>query len=149
MAERVSWETLRRLASFRAKRGCAISMYLNLDPSEAATAGEVATRINSLLDQGARSQAAGRAALGHEQRVAVKTDFDRIRRFFETGFDRDGMQGFALFAAGRGAPPAPGEPPQPPPPPRCGRPGVSVAPPPPPAPPTPGPRAARARPGHG
>ncbi len=39
MAERVSWETLRRLASFRAQRGCAISLYLNLDPTIAATAG--------------------------------------------------------------------------------------------------------------
>jgi peptide chain release factor subunit 1 len=100
MAERVSWETLRRLASFRARRGCAISLYLNLDPSFAATAGEVATRINSLLAEGERSDVVVRQGLGHEQRVGLKADFDRIRRFFESGFDREGMQGFALFAAG-------------------------------------------------
>src|SRR5947208_9784942 len=100
MAQRVSWETLRRLASFRVQRGCAISMFLNLDPSEAATAGEVATRINSLLDQGVRSEAAVRGGLTHQQREGLKADFDRIRRYFETGFDREGMLGFALFAAG-------------------------------------------------
>lgn len=100
MAERVSWEALRRLASFRAKRGCAISLYLNLDPSEAATAGEVATRINSLVDQGERSKGATQAGLGHQERLGLKADFERIRSFFETDFDREGMQGFALFAAG-------------------------------------------------
>jgi peptide chain release factor subunit 1 len=100
MAERVSWETLRRLASFRAERGCAISMYVNLDPSEATTAGDVATRVNSLLDQGERSAGASREGLGHDQRVGLKTDFERIRSFFDTDFDREGMRGFALFVAG-------------------------------------------------
>src|SRR5438874_1912389 len=100
MAERVSWETLRRLASFRAQRGCAISLYLNLDPTIAATAGEVSTRINSLLAAGERSEAVIRASLGHEQRVGLKADLDRLRGFFATQFDRGGMQGFAVFAAG-------------------------------------------------
>ncbi|HEX3255354.1 MAG TPA: Vms1/Ankzf1 family peptidyl-tRNA hydrolase, partial [Gaiellaceae bacterium] len=100
MADRVSWETLRPLASFRATRGCAISMYLNLDPSLAATAGDVATRINSLLLDGERQEAAKSERLSHEQRVALKSDFDRVRRFFETEFDRERMQGFAVFVAG-------------------------------------------------
>jgi len=100
MAERVSWDTLRRLASFRAQRGCAISLYLNLDPTMAATAGEVSTRINSLLAAGDRSEAANRASLGHEQRLGLKADLDRLRRFFATEFNRDGVQGFAVFVAG-------------------------------------------------
>ena len=100
MAERVSWEALRRLASFRAQRGCAISLYLNLDPTIAATAGEVSTRINSPLAAGERSEAAARGSLGHEQRLGLKADLDRLRRFFATEFDRDGVQGFAVFAAG-------------------------------------------------
>ena len=100
MADRVSWETLRPLASFRARGGCAISMYLDLDPSLAATAGDLATRINSLLIEGERHEAAKSPLLTHEQRVGVKTDFDRLRRFFEAEFDREGMQGFAVFVAG-------------------------------------------------
>ncbi|HEX6701278.1 MAG TPA: Vms1/Ankzf1 family peptidyl-tRNA hydrolase [Gaiellaceae bacterium] len=100
MAERVSWEALRQLAAFRAQRGCAISLFLNLDPSLAATAGEVATRINSLLAEGERSEAATRPQLGHEERVGLKNDFERIRNFFASDFNREGMQGFAVFAAG-------------------------------------------------
>jgi peptide chain release factor subunit 1 len=100
MADGVSWDTLRRLAAFRAKRGCAVSLYLNLDPSLAATAGDVQTRINSLLAEGERSEAAAAAKLDHEQRVALKSDFDRVRRFFATEFDREGMQGLGVFVAG-------------------------------------------------
>ena len=66
MADRVSWETLRPLASFRARRGCAISMYLDLDPSLAATPGDVATRIHSLLIEGERHEAAKSARLSHD-----------------------------------------------------------------------------------
>src|SRR5881227_3868480 len=97
MADRVSWETLRPLASFRAKRGCAISMYLDLDPSLAGTAGDVATRINSLLVEGERQEAAKGPRLAHEHRVGLRNDFDRLRRFFESEFDREGMQGFAVL----------------------------------------------------
>jgi peptide chain release factor subunit 1 len=100
VADPMSWETLRRLASFRAQRGCAISLYLNLDPTLAATAGDVATRINSLLGEGERSEAATRARLDHEERLGLKADFGRLRRFFAAEFDREGMQGFAAFAAG-------------------------------------------------
>ena len=100
MADGVSWDALRRLAAFRTRRGCAVSLYLDLDPSLAATAGEVSTRINSLLSEGERSEAAAADKLGHEERVALKNDFDRIRRFVATEFDREGMQGLAVFVAG-------------------------------------------------
>ena len=46
MAETVTWDGLRELAEFRAESGCAISLYLNLDPSLSPTAGD-ATRISS------------------------------------------------------------------------------------------------------
>src|SRR5438046_2443391 len=78
VADPMSWETLRRLASFRAQRGCAISLYLNLDPTLAATASDVATRINSLLGEGERSEAATSARLDHEQRLGLKADFGRL-----------------------------------------------------------------------
>src|SRR5438105_13504065 len=88
------------MASFRAQLGCAISLYLNLDPTMAATAGEVSTRINSLLAAGDRSAAANPASLGHEQRLGLQADLDRLRRFFATEFNRDGVQGFAVLVAG-------------------------------------------------
>ena len=100
MAGTVSWERLRELAGFRVAKGCAISLYLNLDPSTTATAGETSTRINSLLDEAEKSSAANRRDLGHDERQGLKADFDRLRSFFENDFSRDGARGFAVFTAG-------------------------------------------------
>ena len=100
MAGTVSWERLRELARFRVEKGCAISLYLNLDPSTTATAGETSTKINSLLDEAEKSSAANRGDLSHDERQGVRADLDRIRAFFENDFSRDGARGFALFSAG-------------------------------------------------
>src|SRR5712691_523093 len=100
MAGTVSWQHLRELAGFRVEKGCAISFYLNLDPSNAATAGDLQTRINSLLDEAEKSEAARRGDLSHEERVGIKSDFDRIKSFFDSEFTRDGTRGVAVFAAG-------------------------------------------------
>jgi hypothetical protein len=96
----VSWETLRQLAAFKAEKGCAISFYLKLDPREAPTAGAVDTRMSSVLSEAEKSEGASRDQLSHEQRIALKADFDRIRDWFEHEFERDGVHGVALFAAG-------------------------------------------------
>jgi peptide chain release factor subunit 1 len=100
MAETVSWDGLRELAEFRAEKGCAISFYVDLDPKTAPTAGEVATRINSLLADGERNAEANNRGLTHDQRVALKQDFTRIRDYFDNEFQRDGAHGVAVFSAG-------------------------------------------------
>jgi peptide chain release factor subunit 1 len=100
MAGTVSWDRLRELARFRVDNGCAISLYLNLDPSTTATAGETQTKINSLLDEAEKSYAANRRDLSHDERVGLKSDLERIRGFFENDFSRDGARGFAVFTAG-------------------------------------------------
>jgi peptide chain release factor subunit 1 len=100
VAASVTWDTLRQLAGFRAEKGCAISLYLDLDPSVSPTAGDAATRVNSLLDEGAKSDGAVRGDLTHDQRQQLRADFDRIRAFFADEFDRDGARGVALFCAG-------------------------------------------------
>src|ERR671935_2080504 len=100
VAATVSWDQLRDLAGFRARKGCAISIFLNLDPALAATAPEVSTKINSLLDEAEKREAAQRDRLTHEEREGLKADFERIRSFFRTDFNRDGARGFALFCAG-------------------------------------------------
>jgi peptide chain release factor subunit 1 len=94
----ITWDRLRDLAAFRAKNGCAISLYVNLDPSVAPTAGDVDSRFNALLNEGEKTLA--RDTLSHEARERMKTDFERIRAFFDNDFDRQGMRGLALFAAG-------------------------------------------------
>jgi peptide chain release factor subunit 1 len=99
MAETVSWEGLRELAEFHAEKGCAISLYVDLDPSIAPTAGDADTRVSSLLTEGERRAEANSRGLTHDQRVALKKDFARIRDFFENDFDRDGAHGLAVFTA--------------------------------------------------
>ena len=96
----VNLEGLRELASFRAENGCAISIYLDLDPSIVPTAGDTATRVRSLLDAGSKSRGAKRSDLGHEVRQGLKADFERLERYFDDEFDRDGAQGIAIFTAG-------------------------------------------------
>src|SRR5580765_2409475 len=86
MADSVTWSTLRQLAAFRAEHGCATSLYLNLDPSEVPTA--------------AAAEKTDRKDLTHEQRGALKADFERIARWFDDEFDRDGARGLVVFAAG-------------------------------------------------
>src|SRR5918992_3221844 len=93
----VSLDDLRELAAFRAENGCAISLYLDLDPSIVPTAGDTATRVRSLLDAGSKSHGAKRADLAHEVRLGLKADFERLGRYFDGEFDRDGAQGLAIF----------------------------------------------------
>ena len=100
MAETVTWDVLRELAEFRAEKGCAISLYVNLDPSVSPTADDADTRISSLIDEAERSQGANSSHLTHEQRVGLKADFERINDYFENQFSRDGTQGAAIFLAG-------------------------------------------------
>jgi peptide chain release factor subunit 1 len=99
VAATVSWDGLRELAGFRAEKGCAVSVYVDLDPTVAPTAGDAATRINSLVHEGTE-RAETAHELTHEQREALRSDLNRIRDFFEAEFDRDGARGVAVFSAG-------------------------------------------------
>jgi peptide chain release factor subunit 1 len=97
MAGTVTWSLLRELAGFRAEKGCAISLCLNLDPSDVPTAGDAQTRMNAMLHAAERTD---RSDLTHEQRAALKADFERIATWFDDDFERDRSQGLAVFAAG-------------------------------------------------
>ena len=100
MAATVTWEGLRDLATFRAENGCAISLYLDLDPSLSPTAGAVDSRVNALLEQILRSEMANRAQLTHEQKQGLRDDVARLRAFFESDFSREGSHGYAVYCAG-------------------------------------------------
>jgi len=99
VAVTVSWDGLRELAGFRAEKGCAVSVYLDLDPSVAPTAGDAASRVNSLIHDG-EMQAEAAQELTHEQREALRNDLARIRDFFTRDFDRNGSRGAAVFVDG-------------------------------------------------
>jgi peptide chain release factor subunit 1 len=99
VASAVTWDGLRDLAGFRAQNGCAISLYLDLDPSDTPTAATADTRVNALIDEVERSEAARRPELTHEQREGLRSDVERLRAYFEQEFDRDGTHGLAVFCA--------------------------------------------------
>src|SRR5215470_14985550 len=99
MASTVTCDRLRDLARFRVQNGCAISLYLDLDPSGTPTAGDAATRMHALVDAVERSEAARRPELTHEQKEGIRRDLERLRTYFEQDFDRDGAHGFAVFCA--------------------------------------------------
>jgi peptide chain release factor subunit 1 len=96
MADTVTWPLLRELAAFRAANGCAISLYVNLDPSEVPTAADAQSRVNALLNSAEKTD---RSDLTHDQRGALKADLERIGRWFDDDFERDGSRAVAVFAA--------------------------------------------------
>ena len=98
VASSVTWDALRQLAGFRAEKGCAISLFLDLDPSVSPTPADAQTRVHSLLDEGEKRNDG--MAQTHEQRLGLKSDFERIREFFDEEFVRDGTRGYAVFCAG-------------------------------------------------
>ena len=97
MAATVNWDSLRELANFQAENGCAISLYLDLDPSDTPTAGDAQTRVRSLIDQA--HQHAPRSA-SHAAREGLKADIERLEGYLTGEFNRDGAHGVAVFCAG-------------------------------------------------
>ncbi len=96
MATTVTDSALRAISAFRAEHGCAISLYLDLDPSSIPTATQAETKFNALLselEKEAESHGAPR-----ECRLALRDDFARIRAWWDE-FDRDGARGVAVFAS--------------------------------------------------
>ena len=99
MAGTITWEQLRDLAGFHAGKGFAVSLYVSLDPSESPTPKHVETRVSSLLSEAERLFDERKASLTHEQRQGLKGDVERIRAWFDDGFERQGVRGVAVFAA--------------------------------------------------
>jgi peptide chain release factor subunit 1 len=96
----MTWEQLRELAAFRAGKGCAISLYVDLDPSDVPTPADVQTKVNSVLQAAERHLDERKALLTRDQREALKQDLQRIAAWFDDGFDRQGARAIAVFADG-------------------------------------------------
>jgi peptide chain release factor subunit 1 len=99
VAATVTWEGLRELAEFRSASGCAFSIYLDLDPSDTPTPADAGTRLRSLLARAEKEFANG-GGHGHDAKVAVGRDLERIREWWGNEFDRDGARGLAVFVSG-------------------------------------------------
>lgn len=91
----IGWPLVRALAGFRAQEGIAISLFLDLDPSDTPVRRTAEARLSSLRDR--LHQEADDLRLPHAQKVAVRADLERIDAWWQTGFAHDGARGFALF----------------------------------------------------
>jgi peptide chain release factor subunit 1 len=97
MTTTVTDSVLRALSGFRAENGCAISLYLDLDPSSTPTAPSAETKFNSLFSE--LEKEADTHGTDRDCRVALKDDLERIRSWWDDEFDRDGTQAVAIFAS--------------------------------------------------
>ena len=97
MATAVTTHTLRSLAAFRAENGCAVTMYVDLDPSSTPTIPDTETKFNSLLSE-AEKLAEGKPG-GRDCRLALRDDLRRLRDWWDDELDRDGARGLAVFAS--------------------------------------------------
>lgn len=100
MATAMTWDELRELAGFRAEKGCAISFFVDLDPGDVPTPADVQTKVNSLLATAERELDERKSQLPRDRREGLKHDLERIRQWFDDGFDRQGARGVGVFAAG-------------------------------------------------
>jgi peptide chain release factor subunit 1 len=99
VAGTITWEQLRELAAFRARQGCAVSLYVGLDPSIVPTAGDLASHTRSLLARAERQLDGRHVTLARDERQALSRDLERIERWFGSEFSREGAHGVAVFAA--------------------------------------------------
>jgi peptide chain release factor subunit 1 len=95
----MTWDQLRELAGFRAEKGWAISLFVGLDPSDVPTPPAVETKVNAQLSEAQRLAEEKKGTMSRDQREALKADLERIRAWFDDGFDRQGARGVAVFAA--------------------------------------------------
>ena len=100
MAATITWGQLRELARFSTEHGCAVSLYLDLDPRDTPTPAGIETRANSLISEAHRALEQRKGSLAREAREALKGDIERIKAWFDDGFDRHRARGVAVFAAG-------------------------------------------------
>jgi peptide chain release factor subunit 1 len=99
MATAVTEGLLRDLAAFRAANGCAISIYVDFDPSATATVPAEKAKFHALVDDAKKLADARARGRGRDCRYALEADFRRIKEWGETEFDRDGARSLAVFAS--------------------------------------------------
>ncbi|HEY4828529.1 MAG TPA: Vms1/Ankzf1 family peptidyl-tRNA hydrolase [Solirubrobacteraceae bacterium] len=81
-----------------------ISLYLDLDPDRFATAPARAAQIRSLIDQAARELEEAADGLGHDERIGLRKDLQRVDDFLGSTAGKAEFQGahsLAVFCSSR------------------------------------------------
>jgi len=99
MATVVTEGLLRELAGFRARNGCAISIYVDFDPSTVPTVPDEKTKFRATVHEAEKKAEQRAAARGRECKLSLEADFRRIKDWGNDEFDRDGARALAVFAS--------------------------------------------------
>src|SRR6266576_113353 len=98
-ANDITHKRLRRLAGIRAGDAKVLSLFVNLDPREFATAAARGTEVRSLLDRAARLIRED-DRLSPVAQTSLRADLGRIEaELGGSGLDAKGAHGLAVFAA--------------------------------------------------
>lgn len=100
MAEPITQTRLRALAEVRPEKGRVLSVFLNLDPAEFATAPARSSAITSVMTAAAH-KIESKDGLSHEERMALRADVDRVREVLAASdVAGNGTRGVAVYACG-------------------------------------------------
>src|ERR1044071_7152801 len=99
MTATVTDSVLRELAAFRSRAGCALSIYVDLDPSSSPTTPGADTRFHATLDRARKAGERIAAGRGRDCKLALRDDIARIESWWERQFVRNGARGLAIFAS--------------------------------------------------
>jgi peptide chain release factor subunit 1 len=77
-----------------------VSLYVNLDPSRFPTPRERSAQLSALLDQAEQHGLEAVAGLARDERMALRSDVDRLRHLFDDPDAAKGAHGVAAFASG-------------------------------------------------
>jgi peptide subunit release factor 1 (eRF1) len=92
-------DRLRELAVLRPDGARVLSVFLNLDPASFAEPPARASEIRSVLDQLRRQARAESENVGHDAKLALRADADRIAEFLGD-FSPKGAHGLVIYACG-------------------------------------------------
>ena len=91
MAGVITWNRLRSwLRSGRERPGD--QSLPRARPQHGGDAADLATKLNSLLDEAQKSTFANRNELTHDQKLGLQADFERVRSYLTNDFDRGGCR---------------------------------------------------------
>src|SRR3954454_978754 len=100
MAEPITRARLRALSGVHPQQGRVLSVFLNLDPTQFATAAARSSAITSVITDAAH-KVEEKDGLTHDERMALRDDVERVREVL-TGSDiaANGTRAVAVYACG-------------------------------------------------
>src|SRR4051795_5821677 len=100
MAEPITQERLRALNAVHPEEGRVLSVFLNLDPTQFATAAARSSAITSVMTAAAH-KVEEKDGLTHDERMALRDDVERVRDVLENAdIAANGTRAVAVYACG-------------------------------------------------